>query len=157
MIEAFFVPARACQGVLFDSLSNAVHLLSKTAGSTGLRVTVWVLEKLAEIDRKASNVFKANIPIEFDNTLPHDNDWLVPQLQDYLNRCLLPASPCRGIGNRKEWLFDDSHHAAHNISCGHCNRSLPDDQPADTHPSEILTPGNAHDNGSHCGRNRRSS
>ena len=157
MIEALFVPARACQGVLFDSLSNAVHLLSKTAGSTGLRVTVWVLEKLAEIDRKASNVFKANIPIEFDNTLPHDNDWLVPQLQDYLNRCLLPASPCRGIGNRKEWFSDNSHHAASNVSSRHCNRSLPDDQPADTQLSETHKTRDANDNGSHRDRSRRSS
>lgn len=72
---------RACQGILFDSLSTVVSLMSKTATQTGLSVTVRVLEKVYETGRKASESFKANMPIDFDDILPRYNYTLTPQLQ----------------------------------------------------------------------------
>ena len=72
---------RACQGVLFDSLSTVTNLMSRTATQTGLSVTVRVLEKLYETGRKASESFKANMPIDFDDTLPRYNYRLTPQMQ----------------------------------------------------------------------------
>jgi hypothetical protein len=72
---------RACQGVLFDSLSTVTNLMSRTATQTGLSVTVRVLEKLYETGRKASETFKANMPIEFDDILPRYNYRLTPQMQ----------------------------------------------------------------------------
>jgi hypothetical protein len=73
---------RACQGVLFDSLSTVVRLMSKTATQTGLSVTVRVLEKLYETGRKASDIFKANMPVDFDDILPRYNYRLVPEMYD---------------------------------------------------------------------------
>jgi len=73
---------RACQGVLFDSLSTVVRLMSKTATQTGLSVTVRVLEKLYETGRKASDTFKANMPVDFDDILPRYNYRLVPEMYD---------------------------------------------------------------------------
>lgn len=73
---------RACQGVLFDSLSTVVRLMSKTATQTGLTMTVRVLEKLYETDRTASETFKANMPIDFDDILPRYNYRLTPQMHD---------------------------------------------------------------------------
>jgi transposase len=72
---------RACQGVLFDSLSTVVSLMSRTSTRTGLRVTVRVLEKIYETGRKATESFKANMPIEFDEILPRLNYRLAPQIQ----------------------------------------------------------------------------
>lgn len=72
---------RACQGVLFDSLSRVVGLMSRTATRTGLSVTVRVLKKIYETGRKASESFKANMPIEFDEILPRLNYRLTPQIQ----------------------------------------------------------------------------
>jgi hypothetical protein len=46
------------------------NLMSRTATQTGLSVTVRVLEKLYETGRKASETFKANMPIDFDDILP---------------------------------------------------------------------------------------
>ena len=69
---------RTCQGVLFDSLQTVVSLMSKTSTRTGLAVTVRVLEKLYETGRKASEAFKANMPVKFDDILPRYNYILSP-------------------------------------------------------------------------------
>ncbi|MDA0591590.1 MAG: hypothetical protein O3C17_26750, partial [Planctomycetota bacterium] len=49
---------------------------------TGLSVKVRILEKLYETGRKASDTFKANMPIEFDDLLPRYNYRVAPQLHD---------------------------------------------------------------------------
>ncbi len=69
-------------GVLFDSLSTVVRLMSKTATQTGLSVTVRVLEKLYETGRKASDIYKAIKPVDFDDILPRYNYRLVPEMYD---------------------------------------------------------------------------
>jgi hypothetical protein len=70
---------RACQGVLFDTLATVRSLMEKTSTSTGLSATVRVIEKIYETGRKASEAFKKNMPIEFDDILPNWNYRVVPQ------------------------------------------------------------------------------
>jgi len=70
---------RACQGVLFDALSTVRALMEKTSTQTGLSVTVRVIEKIYETGRKATEAFKENMPILFDDLLPKWNYRIVPQ------------------------------------------------------------------------------
>jgi hypothetical protein len=70
---------RACQGVLFDALATVKSLMNKTSTRTGLNVTVRVIEALYETGRKASEAFKTNMPIQFDNILPKWNYRVLPQ------------------------------------------------------------------------------
>jgi hypothetical protein len=70
---------RACQGVLFDTLATVRSLMEKTSTRTGLSATVRVIEKIYETGRKASEAFKKNMPIEFDDILPKWNYRVVPQ------------------------------------------------------------------------------
>ena len=70
---------RACQGVLFDTLATVRSLLEKTSTKAGLSATVRVIEKIYETGRKASQAFKCNMPIKFDEILPNWNYQVVPQ------------------------------------------------------------------------------
>jgi hypothetical protein len=69
---------RACQGVIFDSLSTVVQLMRNTRTSKGLRVTVRVVPKSYAIGQACSPEFKANMPIRFDEELPRWNYRAVP-------------------------------------------------------------------------------
>jgi len=71
---------RACQGVLFDALSTVRSLMEKTSTQTGLSVKVRVIEKIYETGRKATEAFKENMPILFDDLLPKWNYRVVPQV-----------------------------------------------------------------------------
>src|SRR6266481_936067 len=71
--------ARACQGVLFDSLHTVLGLMQKTKTQQGLTVTVRVLDKLSQGGRTVSEVFKKNMPIVFEKLLPQWNYWALPQ------------------------------------------------------------------------------
>jgi len=70
---------RACQGVLFDTLATVRSLMEKTSTRTGLSATVRVIKKVYETGRKASEAFKRNMPIVFDDILPKWNYRVVPQ------------------------------------------------------------------------------
>jgi len=70
---------RACQGVLFDTLATVRSLIEKTRTKAGLSATVRVIEKIYETGRKASEEFKNNMPIQFDDILPNWNYQVVPQ------------------------------------------------------------------------------
>ena len=70
---------RACQGVLFDTLATVRSLIEKTSTKAGLSATVRVIEKIYETGRKASEAFKKNMPIVFDDILPKWNYRVVPQ------------------------------------------------------------------------------
>jgi hypothetical protein len=72
---------RACQGVIFDSVSTVVELMRKTHTRTGLRVTVRVVEKLYLTGQGCSPEFKAAMPILFDENLPRWNYRAVPSLE----------------------------------------------------------------------------
>ena len=70
---------RACQGVLFDALATVRSLMEKTSTQTGLSVTVRVIEKIYATGRKATEAFKQNMPVLFDDLLPKWNYRIVPQ------------------------------------------------------------------------------
>lgn len=70
---------RACQGVLFDTLATVRSLMEKTSTRSGLSVTVRVIDKLYEVGRKASENFKKQMPIVFDEVLPKWNYRVLPQ------------------------------------------------------------------------------
>lgn len=71
--------ARACQGMLFDTVDTAVRLMRKAATTTGLRTTVNVIRRAYETGRKVVATFKANMTIRFDDLLPRWNYVVVPQ------------------------------------------------------------------------------
>lgn len=62
---------RACQGVIFESVEIVKELMSKTKTSTGLKVTVEMLDKVYQTERKVRKTFKQNMKIIFDDFLPH--------------------------------------------------------------------------------------
>ena len=70
--------ARACQGVIFRTLDIVKRFIRRTTTSTGLRVTLHVLNKCYQKGRKASDRFLENCPIIFDDFLPELNYRVVP-------------------------------------------------------------------------------
>jgi hypothetical protein len=69
---------RACQGVSFHSLDLVKELRAKAKTSTGLRVTVDILDKVYQTGRKGAESFKEKMPIVFDAVLPKWNYRAVP-------------------------------------------------------------------------------
>jgi len=80
-IERRFFPhvARACQGMLFDTLDTVVCQMRKTSTRTGLRATVNVLRRVYQIGRKVADDFKTTMTIQFDELLPKWNYVVKPQ------------------------------------------------------------------------------
>ena len=70
---------QACQGVVFKSVEVVKELMARTKTKLGLQVTVHVLDKVYQLGRKASEWFKENMPIVFDDFLPQWNYRAVPQ------------------------------------------------------------------------------
>lgn len=77
--------ARACRGVLFDSLKTVVDLMKKTTTKAGLEVTVDVIEKIYETGRKVPKDFKKTTTIEFDERMPLWNFLVKPQETGLIN------------------------------------------------------------------------
>ena len=69
---------RACQGVIFQSVEMVKQLMEKAKTTTGLRVTVDILDKVYETGRKYAEGFKENMKIVFDDHLPKWNYRAVP-------------------------------------------------------------------------------
>lgn len=69
---------RACQGIVFHTLDIVKRFIRRTKTSTGLRVTLHVINKTYEIGREASARFLENYPILFDDVLPELNYLVVP-------------------------------------------------------------------------------
>jgi len=69
---------RACQGVVFHTIQIVKGLMEKTKTSTGLRVTVDIIDKVYEVGRKCAKGFKENMKIVFDSTLPKWNYRAIP-------------------------------------------------------------------------------
>lgn len=69
---------RACQGVIFESVALVKELMEKTRTSTGLRVTVGILDKVYQTGRKYAAGFKETMKIVFDEILPKWNYRAVP-------------------------------------------------------------------------------
>ena len=71
---------RACQGVVFHTVQIVKGLMEKTKTSTGLRVTVDIIDKAYEIGRKCAKRFKKNMKIVFDSFLPKWNYRAIPAI-----------------------------------------------------------------------------
>lgn len=69
---------RACQGVIFESVELVKGLMEKARTSTGLEVTVEILDKVYRTGRKYAEGFKENMKIIFDEILPKWNYRAVP-------------------------------------------------------------------------------
>jgi hypothetical protein len=80
-IECHLFPhvARACQGMLFDTLETVIRLMRKAATTTGLRTTVHVIHRAYEIGRTVADHFKATMRLRFEDLLPTWNYVAVPQ------------------------------------------------------------------------------
>jgi Rhodopirellula transposase DDE domain len=70
--------SRACQGAIFESVGLAKELMEKASPSTGLRVTVDILDKVYQTGRKYAEGFKEDMKIVFDDILPKWNYRAVP-------------------------------------------------------------------------------
>ena len=69
---------RACQGVIFESVGLVKGLMEKARTSTGLEVTVDILDKVYLTGRKYAEGFKEDMKIVFDEILPKWNYRAVP-------------------------------------------------------------------------------
>ena len=69
---------RACQGVIFTSIELVKELIEKTKTSTGLKVTVQIIDKVYALRRKVADDFKETMKIVFDAYLPQWNYTAVP-------------------------------------------------------------------------------
>lgn len=69
---------RACQGVIFTSTELVKELIEKTRTSTGLKVTVQIIDKVYQLGRKVADDFKDTMRIVFDDYLPQWNYTAVP-------------------------------------------------------------------------------
>ena len=65
--------ARACQGMLFDTLDTVLRLMRRASTTTGLKTTVNVIRRCYEIGREVADDFKKHIPLLFDDLLPKWN------------------------------------------------------------------------------------
>ena len=70
---------RACQGVIFHSVEIAKQFIERAKTTTGLRVTVSILEKFYETGRRYTDAFKANMRIVFADHLSKWNYRALPQ------------------------------------------------------------------------------
>lgn len=64
---------RACQGVIFHTVEIAQQFIERAKTTTGLRVTVGLLEKTYATGRKYADNFKETMTILFDDHLPKWN------------------------------------------------------------------------------------
>jgi len=69
---------RACQGVIFHSVELVKELMEKAKTSTGLEVTVDILDKVYQTGRKYAADFKETMKIVFDDILPKWNYRAIP-------------------------------------------------------------------------------
>lgn len=69
---------RACQGVIFTSVTLVKALMEKTQTTQGLKVVVEVIEKVYQTGRQAAQGFKTTMRILFDEVLPQWNYRALP-------------------------------------------------------------------------------
>jgi hypothetical protein len=70
---------RACQGVIFHTVDIAQQFIARTKTTTGLRVTVRLLDKVYQTGRKYAADFKDTMTIIFDDYLPKWNYRAAPE------------------------------------------------------------------------------
>ena len=69
---------RAGQGVIFHTIDLVKELMEKAKTTTGLQVTVDILDQVYQTGRKCTASFKKAMPIVFDTLLPKWNYRAVP-------------------------------------------------------------------------------
>jgi hypothetical protein len=69
---------RACQGVLFTSVTLVKQLIEKTSTSKGLKVFVKIIDTVYQTGRKVADNFKQTMRIIFDDFLPAWNYRAIP-------------------------------------------------------------------------------
>lgn len=69
----------ACQGVIFHTVEIAKQFIERAKTSTGLSVTVSILDKVYATGRKYAEGFKEHLKILFDDHLPKWNYRAIPQ------------------------------------------------------------------------------
>lgn len=69
---------RVCQGVIFKSVAMVKELIQKTTTTTGLKVTVNIIDKVYQTGRRVHEDFKKNMKIVFDDFLPNWNYRALP-------------------------------------------------------------------------------
>ncbi|MCP4286108.1 MAG: ISAzo13 family transposase [Gammaproteobacteria bacterium] len=72
--------ARACSGMLFDTIETVVRLMRRASTSNGLKTTVNVIRRSFETGRNATKEMKENLGIIYDKQLPKWNYRAVPQI-----------------------------------------------------------------------------
>lgn len=70
---------RACRGVIFRTLETVRYYISKTETTTGLAISVRILDRVYQTGRKCAAGFKASMKIVFDKILPKWNYRAVPE------------------------------------------------------------------------------
>lgn len=71
--------SRTCQGAFFESIEALSELMAQTSTKTGLSVVTTIIDAVYETGRKATDDFKAHMPIRFDDYLPQWNYVAQPQ------------------------------------------------------------------------------
>ena len=71
--------SRVCEGVIFDSVETVRELMATATTKTGLEVFTTILGQVYQTGQKATEVFKQNMPIVFDDILPQWNYTALPQ------------------------------------------------------------------------------
>ena len=69
---------RACQGVVFTSINVVKELIAKASTTTGLNVTVAVLDKVYETGRKVTGIALANLNMTKGSVFPKWNYTVSP-------------------------------------------------------------------------------
>jgi len=69
---------RACQGVVFHTVGVVKSLMEKTHTSTGLQVTVDIIDKVYEVGGTCAKGFTQTMKIVFDDFLPKWNYRAIP-------------------------------------------------------------------------------
>jgi len=72
---------RACQGVIFHTLEIAQQFIARAKTTSGLHVTVGILQKAYATGRKYAEGFKDTMKILFDEYLPKWNYRALPQTE----------------------------------------------------------------------------
>lgn len=70
---------RACQGVIFHTREVAQQFIARAKTTSGLRVTVGLLDKVYATGRKCADNFKTSMTILFDDHLPKWNYRALPE------------------------------------------------------------------------------
>jgi len=69
---------RVCQGVILKSVAMVKELIQKTTTTTGLKVTVNIIDKVYQTGRRVNEDFKENMKIVFDDFLSSWNYRALP-------------------------------------------------------------------------------